>query len=83
MLHGVENDGNKKRAAIALGCSIRHINRMIKGYKEKGKEFFLHGNRGRKPAHPLNDNTRKLIVDLYRTKLDCQYFFAQFLFGHL
>lgn len=64
----VENDGNKKRAAIALGCSIRHINRMIKGYKEKGKEFFLHGNRGRKPAHALNDNTRKLIVDLYRTK---------------
>lgn len=64
----VENDGNKKRAAIALGCSIRHINRMIKGYKEKGKEYFLHGNRGRKPVHALDDNTRKMIVDLYRTK---------------
>ena len=64
----VDTDGNKQRAAIELGCSKRHVNRMIKGYKEKGKEFFLHGNRGRKPAHALNDNTRKLIVDLYRTK---------------
>lgn len=25
-------------------------------------------NRGRKPAHALDDNTRKMIVDLYRTK---------------
>jgi transposase len=64
----VETNGNKKRAAITLGCSVRHVNRMIKGYKEKGKEFFVHGNRGRKPAHTLDDNTKQLIVDLYCTK---------------
>lgn len=64
----IETDGNKKRAAIALNCSVRHINRMIKGYKESGKEFFIHGNRGKKPVHTLNDNTKQLIVDLYRTK---------------
>lgn len=64
----VETNGNKKRAAIALNCSVRHINRMIKGYKEGGKEFFIHGNRGRKPANTLDDNTKQLIVDLYRTK---------------
>ncbi|MCB2291910.1 hypothetical protein LGK97_19660 [Clostridium sp. CS001] len=28
----IETDGNKKRAAIALNCSFRHINRMIKGF---------------------------------------------------
>ena len=28
--------------------SIRQINRLIAGYKEYGKEFFIHGNRGRK-----------------------------------
>lgn len=43
----VETNGNKKRAALLLNCSIRHINRMIKGYKNHGKEYFIHGNRGR------------------------------------
>jgi len=64
----IETNGNKKRAAVALNCSQRHINRMIKGYKESGKEFFIHGNRGRKPVHTLDDTTKQLIVDLYRTK---------------
>jgi len=64
----VETNGNKKRAAISLNCSVRHINRMIKGYKESGKEFFIHGNQGRKPAHTIDANTKQLILDLYRTK---------------
>jgi transposase len=64
----IEIDGNKKRAAISLNCSVRHINRMINGYKKSGKEFFVHGNRGRKPAHTIDVNTRHLILDLYRTK---------------
>ncbi len=44
----VETNGNKKRAAISIGCTTRHINRLIKGYKDKGKEFFVHGNKGKK-----------------------------------
>jgi transposase len=64
----VETGGNKTRAAISIGCSKRHINRMIQGYKEHGKEFFLHGNHGRKPATKLPDEQRKLIIDLYNTK---------------
>ncbi|MEG1726085.1 MAG: ISNCY family transposase [Anaerovoracaceae bacterium] len=64
----IETNGNKKRAAIYLQCSVRHINRMIKGYKEEGKAYFIHGNRGRKPAHALDIKTKQLIVDLYRTK---------------
>ena len=66
----VETDGNKQRAAIHLGCTVRHINRMIKGYKEKGKEFFVHGNRGRKPAHTIDDKTKQNVLDLYRTKYE-------------
>ncbi len=64
----VETNGNKKRAAIHLNCTKRHINRMIVGYKEHGKCFFVHGNRGKKPTHTLSDKTRQDIVDLYRTK---------------
>jgi len=26
---------------------------MIAGYKSKGKEYFIHGNRGRKPIHTI------------------------------
>ena len=61
-------DGNKDRAALTLGCSKRHINRMLAGYKKYGKEFFVHGNKGRKPATTIPDDTRRSIVDLYRTK---------------
>ena len=59
---------NKQRAALTLGCTVRHINRMIKGYRELGKEYFIHGNRGRKPANTIPDSTRSLVVDLYRNK---------------
>jgi transposase len=59
---------NKLRASQKLGCSMRTINRMLAGYREKGKEFFIHGNRGRKPANTIADEVRALVVDLYRTK---------------
>lgn len=58
---------NKQRAAIELGCSVRHINRMLKGYQKCGKEYFVHGNRGRKPATTIPDETRKLVVDKYKS----------------
>lgn len=51
-----------------IDCTIRHINRMLKGYKEQGKAYFIHGNRGRKPANTIPDETRNLVVDLYRNK---------------
>ena len=66
----IETNGNKKRAALYLNCSERHINRMIKGYKIDGKAYFIHGNRGRKPVHTIDENTKQLIIDLYRTKYD-------------
>ena len=68
----VDTNGNKKTAALKLGCSTRHINRLIKGYKEEGKSFFIHGNRGRKPATTLPKHTKDLILDLYKHKYyDC------------
>lgn len=61
-------DGNKDRAALALGCTRRHINRMLAGYKKEGKAYFIHGNKGRKPATTIPDETRSLIISLYRSK---------------
>lgn len=33
----VDHNGNKTRAKEKLGISLRHVNRLIKKYKEKGK----------------------------------------------
>ena len=41
---------------------------MIKGSKEIGKEYFVHGNRGRKPAHTIDESVKRLIVELYQNK---------------
>lgn len=68
----VDTNGNKKTAALKIGCSDRHINRLIKGYQEQGKSFFIHGNRGRQPAITLPSDVKQLTLDLYRTKYqDC------------
>lgn len=70
----VDEGGNKDRAALKLGVTRRHINRMIRGYKEQGKAYFCHGNRGRKPSNTIPEETRKLIVALYQTKYyDCNF----------
>ena len=47
---------------------------MLKGYREHGKVYFIHGNKGRKPANTIPDETCSLVVDLYRNK----YYYANF-----
>lgn len=71
----VETNGNKERARIKLKLkSIRQINRLIAGYKEFGKDFFVHGNRGRKPKHALTSEFKDEIELLYNSKyFDCTY----------
>lgn len=64
----VDTNGNKKNAALKLGCSQRHINRMIAGYKKDGKSYYIHGNRGRSPIHALSAEVKQLVLDLYRNK---------------
>ena len=59
---------NKDRAALILGCTKRHINRMIQGYIKDGKAFFIHGNRGKKPATTIRPDVRSQVIDLYITK---------------
>ena len=59
---------NKQRVTITLGCTVRHVNRLLKGYREHGKSYFIHGNRGRKPSNTIPTKTRNLVVDLYLTK---------------
>ena len=39
----VDHGGNKDRAALALDCARRTIDRYIAGYKAEGKAFFVGG----------------------------------------
>lgn len=64
----VDKNGNKDRAALTLGLSKRQVDRLIRAYKVKGKAAFVHGNRGRKPATTIPEQTRQTVVDLYLTK---------------
>lgn len=64
----------KERAQVELSLTERHINRLILQYKQAGKVSFIHGNRNRKPASAISEETKDLIEDLYITKyFDCTY----------
>ncbi len=59
---------SKQRAALELGCTYRHVNRMLAGYRKHGKAYFVHGNRGRKPVTTISEDVRETIVKLYKSK---------------
>lgn len=61
----VETNGNKKRAAIQLNCSVRTINRLILKYKNEGKVGFVHGNRGKIPSKAIPLDIKNKIIKLY------------------
>ncbi len=60
--------GNKKEAAMKLGCSVRTVNRLLQVYETKGKDGFLHGNKGRTPTIAYDAEIRKEVVALYKQK---------------
>jgi len=66
----VDTNGNKKRAAVELFCTIRNINRMIAGYRSEGKAYFIHGNKGHQPIHTIPTSVRENILDFYRIKYE-------------
>ena len=70
----VETNGNKNSAALKLGCTRRHLNRMVQGYRKEGKAFFEHGNKGRKPVNAIEQATVQEILTLY----DNKYYDANF-----
>lgn len=55
-----------RRAAIKLNCTIRTIYNLINNYHKNGKNGFIHGNRGRKPATAISNEVRDKIVKLYQ-----------------
>jgi transposase len=54
-------------AAEFLQLSTRQVLRLKHKYITEGAEGIAHKNRGRKPAHTIPDEVKKLVAERYRT----------------
>jgi transposase len=63
-------------AANVLGLTARRVKQLKKEVKEHGVESIIHGNRGRKPAHSIDDKLAQRIIEL---KTSYKYQEANFL----
>lgn len=57
-----------KTAKLKLGYSEKHMYRLKKIYKEKGKDGFIHGNRGRQPKTTIDQSLSNKILLYYTTE---------------
>jgi hypothetical protein len=64
------NDGkiSFKRVQLKLGYSERHLYRLKKILNEKGKDGFIHGNRGRQPNITIDQSLSVNILQYYKTE---------------
>lgn len=53
-----------QRASELLSLSLRQVWRLLAVYKEEGAQALAHGNRGRKPAHALDQGVKEEVVAL-------------------
>lgn len=75
----VDQGGNLDRICLQLNISKRTARRMIAGYKNHGKSYFVHGNRDRSPATTIPAEVKARIVEIYKDPL---YFGANFAHFH-
>jgi len=54
--------------AIAMGLSVRQVQRLKKALKEEGPAGLAHGNRGRSAAHAVSEEVAGQVVELYKDK---------------
>ena len=55
-------------AAAHLGVSARQIIRIKKKYAAEGAQGLIHGNRGRKPKHAMDESTKEAVVALFNER---------------
>lgn len=54
--------------AALLGVGERQVHRLLAAYRQAGARGVVHGNRGRRPAHALEEHVRETILALARDK---------------
>lgn len=56
-----------QQAAELLGLSLRHVRRLLAGYRQEGVAALAHGNRGRASPRRVPEAIRGRVVELART----------------
>ena len=64
----IDTNGNTTNAMLKIGCSLRHINRLIPNYKPQAKKKIIKKNHNRKPANTTNEDLKCKIIYLYNNK---------------
>ncbi len=59
-----------KQGAEILELSLRHFRRLVAAYRQKGAVALAHGNRGRRPAHALDEAVKTRVLSLAKSKYD-------------
>jgi transposase len=57
-----------KQAAKVMGISLRHVRRLLAGYRKEGIAALAHGNRGRKPPTTIKQGLRQKVLELAQSK---------------
>lgn len=61
----VNNEMTRKEASVELNLSRQQVYRLIKLYHSKGKEGFIHGNRGKVNPNKKDDSLINELEELY------------------
>jgi transposase len=56
-----------QQAAAMLGLSLRHVRRLLAGYRQKGAPALAHGNRGRASPRQVPEVIRAQVITLAMT----------------
>jgi len=56
-----------RQAAAVLRLSVRHVRRLLAGYREQGAAALAHGNRGRASPRRTPEEVAQRIIELART----------------
>ena len=62
-----ERNSTNDEIALALGLSVRQVQRLKKALDEHGPVGLAHGNRGRKAGHAIADEIMEEVESLYST----------------
>ena len=71
-------------ASIELKLSLKQIDRLKKIYYSKGKDGFIHGNRGKENPNKKNENLIKTLEELYLEKhfdFNFEHFYEDYILG--
>jgi transposase len=63
----IEERVTVRQAGEVLGLSVRHVRRLKAAYRREGPAALAHGNRGKRPAHALEDVLGRRVVELAQT----------------